>query len=97
MTEDEWWRLIEEYTLAGDWTGLLVCADALQEQGWDGKADTLRWLAKKQLRVGLMVWRNGPEYYLHVATNPHKLISPVFKSLMYLLEKERNFCREYYA
>jgi hypothetical protein len=43
MTTDECWKSIEAYTLAGDWNGLLVCADALQELGEEEMAQTIRW------------------------------------------------------
>lgn len=48
MTEEECWRSIEAYTLAGDWNGLLVCADWLQENEQEELAGTIRWANKRE-------------------------------------------------
>lgn len=44
MTADEWWQQIAEYTKSGDWNGVLVAADGLQELGFEEEAEGLRWL-----------------------------------------------------
>lgn len=49
MTKDECWLEIETFTLNGDWNGLLVCADALQELGEEEMAGTIRWAQRKNL------------------------------------------------
>lgn len=48
MTPEDCWLSIEQYTLDGDWNGLLVCADALQEQGLEEVADTIRWAGRRE-------------------------------------------------
>lgn len=47
MTESDWWKQIEQFTLQKDWNGLLVAADGLQELGMEQEADTIRWAVRK--------------------------------------------------
>lgn len=48
MTADQWWQRIAEFTVAGDWNGVLVAADGLQELGFEEEAEGLRWLIRNQ-------------------------------------------------
>lgn len=50
MTEAESWSLIADCTRQGDWTGVLVAADALQELGLEETAVRVRTLANVQFR-----------------------------------------------
>ena len=43
MTTDDWWLRIAEFTITGDWNGILVAADALEELGEADAAAGLRW------------------------------------------------------
>lgn len=38
MTVRQWWRQIERHLKNGNWTGLLVCADGIQELGDEERA-----------------------------------------------------------
>ena len=56
MTLGDWWNLIVDFTLAGDWNGVLVATDGLQELGEEEVAQGIRTL----------IWGECyPEYNLH--------------------------------
>lgn len=59
MTADDWWEQIERHLLDRNWTGVLVCADGLQEAGEERLAGTLRWVVRKELHINWM--RNGSD------------------------------------
>ena len=46
MTEAECWQQIEQYALEGNWTGVGVLGDWLQEQGI-AEGETVCWWAKQ--------------------------------------------------
>ena len=46
MTTEEWWLLIADFTKSGDWNGVLVAADGLEENGDPDTADGLRWTVR---------------------------------------------------
>lgn len=48
MTTDECWKLIADCTIRGDWTGVLVAADALQEAGDEATAVAIRWAISRK-------------------------------------------------
>lgn len=47
MTEAEVWQQIEQYAIEGNWTGVGVLGDWLQEQGI-AEGETVCWWAKQQ-------------------------------------------------
>lgn len=97
MNEEDWWVEIEKYLLAGDWTGVLVAADGLQDLGLEGTADTLSWMARKRLKVNLFNWREGPEYSVWLVSQEHVTGKTSCKELVSAIDRERNVCLEFYT
>lgn len=89
----DWWKLIEDYLLAKDWTAVLVCADGLSDDN-DVLADTLRWIAKKQLRWGYVDGSAGRKYYTHIFGDQHS--GKTVREAVEHIRQNRDFLLEYY-
>lgn len=84
MTEAEVWQQIEQYAIEGNWTGVGVLGDWLQEQGiaegetvcwWATEASQTKWLT--QLHSGSVLYRVGEE----VVTQINRPLPEVIRTL----------------
>ena len=82
MTIDDWWIEIEQHMLNRNWSGVLICADGLQESGDERLAGCLRWISRLQIEVQ----RPCSDYYkastyatLFISSTLPKLIDEIQK------------------